>query len=149
MENSKKKKCSSSSSTSSSSIAMELFGPKEPSSSSSASVFGSFVAPPDTGKGRASQQGKAYSEYQTGDPRHGRPADDVGQNKDRSSYYQQETIGPCYLNSSIYYGGQEVHVPVTCNTNFQSNKDERDDDKDGSNQHDVSRGNWWQGSVYY
>lgn len=38
------------------------------------------------------------------------------QSKDRSTIYQNETVEPCYFNSSIYYGGQEVY-----STNLQSN----------------------------
>ncbi|GAB2299703.1 hypothetical protein Dimus_033760 [Dionaea muscipula] len=145
MEKSKQKGSSSSSSTSSSSssIATELFGPKEPSSSTSGSVFGYVFDPPASGKWRDSQQGKVYS-----NSIYGRPA---GQSKDRTSNYQQETVGPCYLSSSIYYGGQEVYSPATCKTDTKPHlkKDERDDDPDGGNGHGASRGNWWQGSLYY
>ncbi|GAB2210954.1 hypothetical protein Droror1_Dr00016244 [Drosera rotundifolia] len=141
---------SKSSAASSSSIATELFGPKEPSSSSG-SVFGSvFDSPATTGKGRSSQRGNSYSEYRTGDSKHERP-DNVGQSKEQASYYQQETVGSCYFSSSIYYGGQEVYAPSTCkaDTNPSFKKDERDDDQDGGNPNDASRGNWWQGSLYY
>lgn len=31
------------------------------------------------------------------------------QSKDRSTSYQNETVQPCYFNSSIYYGGREVY----------------------------------------
>lgn len=31
------------------------------------------------------------------------------QNKETSSFYQEEKVQPCHLSSSIYYGGQDVY----------------------------------------
>ncbi|GMH04245.1 hypothetical protein Nepgr_006084 [Nepenthes gracilis] len=141
---------SSSSYSSSSSIAMELFGPKESSSSSSSnSIFGSVFGLPPTGKGRDSATaGKPYS---TGHVSHGSLGNSAPNSNERSCYYQQETVGPCNLSSSIYYGGQDVYSPSTCTPDSQPTfkRDEQDDDPDGRNLHSASRGNWWQGSLYY
>ncbi|GAB4827523.1 hypothetical protein Ancab_034406 [Ancistrocladus abbreviatus] len=152
MESSKPLGSYSSSSSSSSSIAVELFGPKDASSSSSSSIFGSVFGPPPTVKGRYSSN--LHAGNQTGNAKHGISAHNTytkGQStKENSSYYQQETVGPCYFSSSIYYGGQEVYSPATCTTDSPSfKKDEQDDDLDGGNAHSASRGNWWQGSLYY
>ncbi|GAB4831854.1 hypothetical protein Ancab_005869 [Ancistrocladus abbreviatus] len=143
---------SSSSSSSSSSIATELFGPKDSSSSSStSSIFSSVFGPPPMVKGRDSSN--LYAGNQTGNAKHGIPAQNSKgeSSKEKSSYYQQETVGPCHLSSSIYYGGQEVYSPTTCTSDSQLSfkKDGRDDDPDGGNTDGASRGNWWQGSLYY
>lgn len=33
-----------------------------------------------------------------------------------SSYDNGRSVDPCYYNSSIYYGGQEIYSPSNCNT---------------------------------
>ncbi|KAJ4836548.1 hypothetical protein Tsubulata_013424 [Turnera subulata] len=71
--------------------------------------------------------------------------------KGKSSVYQNEAGEPCYLSSSIYYGGQENYSPRTRNSEssktFKTNSE--DDDPNGNNPNSASRGNWWQGSLYY
>ncbi|XAR71976.1 hypothetical protein NMG60_11018443 [Bertholletia excelsa] len=146
-------------SSSSSSLTLELFGPKEPSSSSSSSsgLFGSVFGPPSTGLGRdSSHHGRPDLRSQYGNVNHG--ISDMGHrgkgeggSKDKSSIYQSETVEPCYLSSSIYYGGQEVYSPPSKPNPSQHvfNKDGGEDDSNGNNLHSASRGNWWQGSLYY
>ncbi|KAF9674661.1 hypothetical protein SADUNF_Sadunf10G0150200 [Salix dunnii] len=50
--------------------------------------------------------------------------------KGKSSVFQNETPEPCYLSSSIYYGGQENYSPRTKNSEYQ---------------HVVIRERWWKG----
>ncbi|XP_056689201.1 uncharacterized protein [Spinacia oleracea] len=115
MENNKKPQISSSSS-----LTSQLFGSQESSSSNDvlASIF-----PPSKGTGRNS----AYSEtrgswqkdpsgnqtwnikqdntYKQGDAAYGSSG-----NKERGTVYQQEGGEPCYMSSSVYYGGREVYA---------------------------------------
>lgn len=155
----------------SSSSFVDLFGPKDSSkhSSSSTGLFSSVFGPSSTGLGKdfphaeisrtsryqnsthANEYGSAT--YETQDYRTPKGSGQSGgvQSKDRSTSYQNETVEPCYFNSSIYYGGQEVY-----STNLQSKntyntfkKEGGDDDSNGSNLNSASRGNWWQGSLYY
>lgn len=67
-------------------------------------------------------------------------------NKDTNSMYQEQRVQPCHLSSSIYYGGQDIYSqpqnPQGSGINSVLKKDE---DDSGS----ASRGNWWQGSLYY
>ncbi|KAL4296067.1 hypothetical protein GQ457_12G032540 [Hibiscus cannabinus] len=73
-------------------------------------------------------------------------------NKDRNtSFYHNETVEPSYLSSSIYYGGQENYSPRNKPTAAPQyfKKEGEDDDPNGNNSSGASRGNWWQGSLYY
>lgn len=152
---------------SSSSITLDLFGPKDSSSSSSLSsgLFGSIFQPPSSVPGRNSSHTgnigsfrKQGSGNQAGNGKHGTP-DNITQicngesSKDRGSIYHNETVEPCYFSSSIYYGGQEVYSPNARNTESHPivtiKKDGGEDDLNGSNSNSASRGNWWQGSLYY
>lgn len=158
-------------SSSSSSFTMDLFGPKDSSksSSSSNSVFGSVFGPSSTGLGkdsynsgimgtspssssRNSNSGNVkpvgnYSEYHVNQKNRG--GGENGRKTNKENNYQNETGEPCYFNSSIYYGGQEVYSPTAQTTNSQHifKKDGGEDDPNGNNS--ASRGNWWQGSLYY
>ncbi|XP_057523094.1 uncharacterized serine-rich protein C215.13-like [Amaranthus tricolor] len=131
----------------SSSIA-DLFSPKpsasshphsSSSSSSSSSIFGSVFGPSSMGRGRDSTNANITRQYATsGQESHW----ESGMN----SYYQQQTVDqPCNFSNSIYYGGQEVYSPTTRSNEYHVfKKDEQDDDPNS-----ASRGNWWQGSLYY
>ncbi|XP_074287286.1 uncharacterized protein LOC141612417 [Silene latifolia] len=144
------KKSSSSSSSSSSaanasSYMTELFGPNpssatNASSGSSSSIFGSVFGPPSTGGRRDGQASNI---------KHNAPGFGGKGENSKNSYYQQETIEqPCNYSNSIYYGGQEVYSPTTRNTadsHLTFKKDDQQDDDPNS----ASRGNWWQGSLYY
>ncbi|XP_050209269.1 uncharacterized protein LOC126659977 isoform X1 [Mercurialis annua] len=134
-----------------------LFGPKDSSAaSSSSSVFGSIFSSPSTGLGRDSA---GIMGNQAGNSKYGNSANysqsnKGGNGKDSSpSNYQNETAEPCYFSSSIYYGGQENYSPRTKNseshTSQQFKKDDKNDDPNGNNSNTASRGNWWQGSLYY
>ncbi|CAA0384719.1 unnamed protein product [Arabidopsis thaliana] len=108
-------------SSSSSSFTAQLFGPKEPSSSAN---FNS-IFPPFKGTARNILSSK-----------HG-------------SLEQRKEAGTCNLSSSLYYGGQDVYSHPTHNHTYPTiNKDQNRDNND-ANSSDASRGNWWQGSLYY
>lgn len=142
MDDSKQKASSSSSSTSS--IALELFGPKDtpPASShpSSTGIFGSVFGPHSMGRGTES------SYLQGMDVKYGGGPCDNG-----IAYQQQTNIQPWNYNSSIYYGGQEVYsTSSVVDAKHEYKKDGQDDVSDGNHaQGSASRGNWWQGSLYY
>uniref|UniRef100_A0A5B7C1Z0 Uncharacterized protein n=1 Tax=Davidia involucrata TaxID=16924 RepID=A0A5B7C1Z0_DAVIN len=153
---------------SSSSFTLDLFGPKDSSSSSSSTgLFGSVFGPPSTGlrrdfshSGNIGSLRKQDMGSQYGNAKHGTPDNTTQRSKgegtgipskDRHSIYQNEKVEPCYFNSSIYYGGQEIYAPTSQTTGSQHifKKDGGDDDPNGSNVNSASRGNWWQGSLYY
>ncbi|KAI3799885.1 hypothetical protein L1987_35190 [Smallanthus sonchifolius] len=138
-----------------SSFTENLFGPKDASSTSSG-LFSSVFGPSSTGLGRdlshsnntglpkKQEFGGPYAKPSTQDYKTQRIMD----GKDGYPVYQNATAEPSYLSSSIYYGGQEVYSPNT-HTNRPHHtfkKDGGDDDPNGSS---ASRGNWWQGSLYY
>ncbi|XP_041004262.1 uncharacterized protein LOC121249573 [Juglans microcarpa x Juglans regia] len=152
MENKKQAGASSSSMT-----LDHLFGPKNPSSASSG-LFGSIFPPPSTVLGRDSSRNQGGSgKYGTPDiiTQNSKAGESVGSSsREKGSNYQNETVEPCYFSSSIYYGGQENYSPRTRSTEsphmFKDKKDAGDDDdSNGSNPNSASRGNWWQGSLYY
>ncbi|XP_028962238.1 uncharacterized protein [Malus domestica] len=77
-------------------------------------------------------------------------SDNKGENKTSkaSNMYQNEATDPCNLSSSIYYGGQENYSPRTGTTeSHQHHTSKKDGSEDDANS--ASRGNWWQGSLYY
>ncbi|XP_052198204.1 uncharacterized protein LOC127805329 [Diospyros lotus] len=155
-------------SASSSSSFTDLFAPNDSSSSSSSSstgLFGSVFGPPSMGLRRDCSQPGAMAKHdvanQYGNGKHGTTTSDnisyrgKGEScgvssKDKSSIYHSEPAEPCYFSSSIYYGGQEVYSPVNQPTASQHIvKKDGGDDPHGSNLNGASRGNWWQGSLYY
>ncbi|KAL1544209.1 hypothetical protein AAHA92_21090 [Salvia divinorum] len=73
--------------------------------------------------------------------------------KEMNSIFQ-ERPGPSPLSSSLYYGAKEdMYVnssgPHTLGPNTDYKKDGGVDDPSGNNSTGASRGNWWQGSLYY
>ncbi|XP_077222831.1 uncharacterized protein LOC143856484 isoform X2 [Tasmannia lanceolata] len=73
--------------------------------------------------------------------------------KDRSSVFQDDTVQPCFFSSSIYYGGQDIYSrsPTTQDSRlpYDLKKDSGEDDSNLESSNIASRGNWWQGSLYY
>ncbi|KAK9158917.1 hypothetical protein Scep_005491 [Stephania cephalantha] len=66
-----------------------------------------------------------------------------------SSLFQDEKTEPCYLSSSLYYGGQDLYSnPSNRGNTGSSHIFKKDSDSDDPND-SASRGNWWQGSLYY
>ncbi|XP_019191531.1 PREDICTED: uncharacterized protein LOC109186088 [Ipomoea nil] len=146
--------------SSSSSFTTDLFGPKDrsKSSASSAGLFVSVFGPSSMGRessqsgvidsSRTQNSGGQYSNARYGNPDHEQRGWD---SKDKNSVYHTESSEPCYFSSSIYYGGQDNYPPPTQTTSSQHTfkKDGGEDDQNGNNSNCASRGNWWQGSLYY
>ncbi|KAK1586928.1 hypothetical protein Q3G72_007636 [Acer saccharum] len=147
-------------SSTSSSFTADLFGSKEPPPppSSSSGILASILSPPKTVVGSWQKQNPGNQAWNT---KQGTPAvctEDATCNtpyKDRSCMFQEERAGPCHLSSSLYYGGQDIYsnspsihgapgsYPIV------KKDDKGEDDPNGNNSNGVSRGNWWQGSLYY
>ncbi|KAI9073850.1 hypothetical protein K1719_013036 [Acacia pycnantha] len=139
-------------SSSSSSLTSELFGSKDSYSSSSSGIFGSIFSPPSKiSRGeslRSELKGKTPSGTRDQISRMNDSQTQSRTNKDMSSIYQEQRVQPCHLSSSIFYGGQDVyyHPQSTENAGLNSlNKKDGGEDDSGI----ASRGNWWQGSLYY
>lgn len=135
-------------SSSSSSLTIDLFGPKDSSSSSTSSgLFSSVFGPPSTGLQQYSPHNRPMRKQdfgnQYGNGKHG--------NSGNNAHNQNKSAEPSCFSSSIYYGGQEVYSPNghTTAPQYIFKKDGGDDDANGSNLNTASRGNWWQGSLYY
>ncbi|XP_062166702.1 uncharacterized protein LOC133873014 [Alnus glutinosa] len=141
--------------SSSPSLTSELFGSKE--SSSSSGIFGSIFAPSSkvlgrearhyevTGRRQDSKNESWQAKPGTDDPFKSNDSESQSMpNRDMSSIYQEQRVQPCHLSSSIYYGGQETYSHPQ---NTQSSVYKKDGGEDDSGS--ASRGNWWQGSLYY
>ncbi|CAI9760797.1 unnamed protein product [Fraxinus pennsylvanica] len=144
-------------SQSGSSFTSDLFGSKD---STSGSVFGSLLAPPHKLFGReslhsyecwkkddAANQGWSGK---TGVPNNDAPSNEEksqsSRSKDINSYFQKEKSNPCNYSSSIYYGGQDLYtLPESTQGSFFTTFTDEAGDDSGM----ASRGNWWQGSLYY
>lgn len=151
---------------SSSSFTTELFGSKE--SSPSSGIFSSIFAPSpnpkvvgreslhsgiagknqnfvnETGNTKSGTSGLAALFYKN-DALSKESESQRQQNRDTGSiYYEQRVQQPCHLSSSIYYGGQDIYSHPQGTESSTLKKDGGEDDS-GS----ASRGNWWQGSLYY
>ncbi|KAM3236117.1 hypothetical protein P3L10_016154 [Capsicum annuum] len=126
-------------SSSSSSFTNELFGPKDSQTQLTLLLFLGLRRDPihsgDRNSSRIQDPGNQYgnnTKYGTSD------------NGSKTS--QNEKVeAPCNLRSSIYYGGQDVYPQTNQTTGSHNNTVKKDGD--GSNS--ASRGNWWQGSLYY
>ncbi|PWA60071.1 protein involved in salt tolerance [Artemisia annua] len=137
----------STSSSSSSSFTADLFGSKE---SSSSSFFNTIFPPPSKAHGKeyiSSETTKKNYDFATIQDSAEKKDKSRNPKMDMSPFYDQEKSQPCPLSSSIYYGGQDIYPnPHSTKNNpghsTQYNKDGEDDGR-------ASRGNWWQGSLYY
>ncbi|KAK1426811.1 hypothetical protein QVD17_15491 [Tagetes erecta] len=143
--------------SSSSSFTAQLFGDVD-SHSSSTGIFSSIFPPPSTFTGDAQ---KENSQSQVWTNAQGTSAENVAKNSasanssvmnmERRSNFQERVV-PSPLSSSLYYGGQEdMYVCSSSGPSSQSHsKFKKTDGKDDPNHlHSASRGNWWQGSLYY
>ncbi|XP_004490927.1 uncharacterized protein [Cicer arietinum] len=141
------------SSSSSSTVKFDqLFGPKD--SASSSSFFGSIFPPPPSVEGRGSRTQEVGSKNfgAQGTPSNNKGENNRGiSNKNTSVNYQNETVEPSYFSSSIYYGGQENYSPRSRTTQPHQlfKKDKNNGDPNGNNSNSASRGDWWEGSLYY
>lgn len=148
-----------------SSFTSDLFGCKESQKASSTTrVFDSIFPPPSAVLGRNSSSSEVLGSWQKQNPGNqdwntqkgspGKNGEGVNNSKkDRNSIFQEGRVEPCQLSSSIYYGGQESysHSPSTQTTGSYPifKKHGEDDDPNSNNSQSASRGNWWQGSLYY
>lgn len=149
--------------SSSSSFTTELFGSKE--SPSSTGIFGSIFAPPSKVLGRESLRYDVTAKRpdSPNEPWNTKPGasglsgnsskacegeNQSTANRDVSSIYQEQRGQPCHLSSSIYYGGQDVYsYPQSSQGSGLNSVYKKDGGEDDSGS--ASRGNWWQGSLYY
>lgn len=150
----------------SSSFTADLFGTRESPPTSSTGIFDSIFPRRATASGMRSSGSEMVGSWQkqpsgnqVWNTRQGTSAMN-GQgagygvhNKDRNSVFQEERVEPCHLSSSIYYGGQENYSQYPSDQTTGSNpifkKDGGEGDPNGNNSQGASRGNWWQGSLYY
>nr|XP_043617491.1 uncharacterized protein LOC122589282 [Erigeron canadensis]XP_043617492.1 uncharacterized protein LOC122589282 [Erigeron canadensis] len=116
---------------SSSSFTDTLFGPKDNRTSSS--QFGSYFGP-------NSNVSSAKQDF--GSPKHST----TDWKTQRSNGEKAE---PSYLSSSIYYGGQEIYPPNTHTNAYPQHTLKKGGGGEDPNGSSASRGNWWQGSLYY
>ncbi|MFS7943453.1 hypothetical protein Hanom_Chr06g00500451 [Helianthus anomalus] len=138
------------SSSSSNSFTNDLFGSKESPASSSSGLFHSIFPPPSKAYIRDHiKSQEAEKNYDFASRQDSVDNEDRSPNlkADTSPFYQQETSQPCHLSSSIYYGGQDIYTNpcITKNNPGHSTQYTKDGEDDGR----ASRGNWWQGSLYY
>ncbi|KAH6769180.1 hypothetical protein C2S51_014516 [Perilla frutescens var. frutescens] len=140
---------------SSSSFAVDLFGPKDSSSKSSNSsdgFFGSIFGPQASmvpGREPSPQDfANAYGSAQHETTKDNKSVKGNTMKKGVDSNYDENKKSvhePCYYNSSIYYGGQEIYSPSTRKSPPQNfKKDGGNADQNESNSSCASRGNWWQ-----
>ncbi|XP_022745636.1 uncharacterized protein LOC111295978 [Durio zibethinus] len=147
--------------SSSSTFTSELFGSKE-SPSSSTGIFGSIFAPSSKVIGRESLRPDVMAKRQNSpnEPWNTKPGASGNfskghegekqniANRDVSSIYEEQRVQPCHLSSSIYYGGQDVYFyPQSSQASGLNSVYKKDGGEDDSGS--ASRGNWWQGSLYY
>lgn len=74
-----------------------------------------------------------------------------GQGHSASPHGMSQNVNDTFLGSSLYYGGPDLCFdPSTTKTDslLGIKKDTTEDDTNSSNM-GASRGNWWQGSLYY
>ncbi|MCL7036096.1 hypothetical protein MKW94_000486 [Papaver nudicaule] len=154
------------SSSSSSSFSSDLFDNKKtsssafnannPTSTSSSELFDSVFSTPSTIRGRDSSHSWNIKSDSQGDYK-GANEGYSGSGRDRNSTYQNNKgADPCHLSSSIYYGCQDYQdvyndssIARTYQPPLFKKKDGEEDDSNGTNLYSASRGNWWEGSLYY
>ncbi|XP_010262673.1 PREDICTED: uncharacterized protein LOC104601144 [Nelumbo nucifera] len=139
----------------SSSFPSDLFGVKD-SSSSSSGIFGSVFPSTSTAIGRDISHSELIGSLRNQDKANPVCNTKQGVAEKKAQYSEGNnhgTVEPCFLSSSLYYGGQDVYSQ---SPNIRSSgsypifkKDGGEDDPNGSSLNSASRGNWWQGSLYY
>ncbi|KAE9606152.1 hypothetical protein Lal_00024931 [Lupinus albus] len=121
-------------------------------SSSSSTLFASIFSPSSSSvEGRdARTQDDGCKNYELPGT-HSNIGESNDRNKSTSTNYQNEAVEPSYFSSSIYYGGQENYSPRirTTEPHHVIFKKDKDDDPNGKESNSTSRGNWWEGSLYY
>ncbi|XP_031738650.1 uncharacterized protein LOC101220657 isoform X2 [Cucumis sativus] len=132
------------------SFTSDLFGIRDTSSLSSNHIFGPVFSSSFKPSGQHSEVGgksPALSYFpKTGNSKYKECKNGSTSSREMGSFYQEQRTNPCHLSSSIYYGGQDVYTQNPA-TGFNSplKRDHGGEDDSGG----ASRGNWWQGSLYY
>ncbi|XP_040969143.1 uncharacterized protein [Gossypium hirsutum] len=135
---------------SSSSFTADLFGSKDSSSSSSKGIFSSIFPPPSSIGGKNSSGSKVLESW----PKQPLEGSAWRQGMQAPLQNKEERVEPCHLSSSLYYGGQDLYShPSTCQSTSTTSypvfkKDGGENDTNGNNSMDASRGNWWQGTGF-
>ncbi|XP_059300563.1 uncharacterized protein LOC132052872 isoform X2 [Lycium ferocissimum] len=121
--------------------------------SNSTGIFSSIFPPPSKVMGRKAsaaeliqsleKQSSGCREWNKASPGH------CTSSKEHESLFQDQ-VEPCPLSSAIFYGGQEdMYIKSSDDRKTipypRYKKEGREYDSGGNNQHDASRGNWWQG----
>ncbi|KAI3939124.1 hypothetical protein MKX01_001992 [Papaver californicum] len=161
----KKKSSTSQGKSSSSSFSSDLFDYKKsssssfnannPTSTSSSELFDSVFSTPSTIRGRDSSHSWNVKPDSQGDFKRANEGYSAS-SRDRNATYQNDKgADPCHLSSSIYYGCQDYQDVYNDTSNPRTyqpplfKKDGDEDDSSGTNLYSASRGNWWEGSLYY
>ncbi|MCD9561480.1 hypothetical protein HAX54_020603 [Datura stramonium] len=152
-----------------SSFSTDLSGSTQQSSvrSNSTGIFSSIFPPPSKVMGRKasaaeliqslekqSSSCRAWNTLAPADVTKNREgAGHCTSSKEHESLFQDRGE-PCPLSSSLFYGGQEdMYIKSSDAQKTVSypsyKKGGGEYDSSGNNQHSASRGNWWQGSLYY
>ncbi|KAL0555610.1 hypothetical protein IC582_009561 [Cucumis melo] len=134
------------------SFTSDLFGIRDTSSLSSNHIFGPVFSSSSSFKASQNSEvgGKShavsYSPKTEGSSKYKECKNGSTSSREVGSFYQEQRTNPCHLSSSIYYGGQDIYTDQNPGTGFNSSlkRDGGEDDSGG-----ASRGNWWQGSLYY
>ncbi|KAI3902919.1 hypothetical protein MKW92_029134 [Papaver armeniacum] len=126
-----------------------------PTSTTSSELFDSLFSTPSTIRGRDSSHSwniKPDSQEDFKRANEGYSAS----SRDRNATNQNDKgADPCHLSSSIYYGCQDYQDVYNDSSNSRTyepplfKKDGDEDDSSGTNLYSASRGNWWEGSLYY
>ncbi|KAF3790269.1 hypothetical protein EJ110_NYTH08981 [Nymphaea thermarum] len=128
----------------------ELFGDRD-SPAASAGRSGVFQSVFSTSSSSSSQWSSAKGGGSSHFESSSRSKYGSGETKNQK-FEQLEEVEPFFLSSSLYYGGQDMCVRApTSHASGTSNifpKNGGEDDPN-SNSNGASRGNWWQGSLYY
>lgn len=114
---------------------------------------GSASTNPD-GTGAQTSSSQGYSFARTSQGLNGSNSQ-KGQGQSGSFHGKSQNVNNTFLGSSLYYGGPDLCCdPSTTKTEslfgfkHQMKRDGTEDDTNSSSM-DASRGNWWQGSLYY
>lgn len=77
---------------------------------------------------------------------HGSPTKGRVASKDGKQFYPNESSESPYFGSSVHYGGRDFYDSSTHKQANEPSRNYKEDNPDGSL---ATRGDWWQGSLYY
>ncbi|PKU87224.1 uncharacterized protein LOC110097044 isoform X1 [Dendrobium catenatum] len=132
----------------------ELFPRRESAQQAKSDILSSIFPPRSTGGGKDSSHSDfsgTWRKQGEGNSR-GSPSKNQSSGKKYSNpLYLCELPESCLMSSSVYYGGRDDFIPESSASNnsssyFNCKKDKEDD---SANTDVATRGDWWQGSLYY